>query len=101
MISYILLELTGSPIFALSAYINLIIAIFNCLPFPPLDGVKIFRWSIPVWLATLGAAASLMFLPGLIGLLYALILTVVIVVALIIWVHVVLPVSQQSTTEYR
>ena len=32
---------------------------FNLIPFGPLDGAKVFRWSKPVWLGTLGAAALL------------------------------------------
>ncbi len=30
-------------------YINLILAMFNLLPIPPLDGSKVIWWSIPVW----------------------------------------------------
>ncbi len=32
---------------------------FNLIPFGPLDGAKVFRWSKPVWLGALAAAALL------------------------------------------
>ena len=31
------------------AYINVFLALFNLLPFGPLDGLKIFRWKKEVW----------------------------------------------------
>lgn len=34
------------------AYINLFLAWFNLIPFGPLDGSKVFRWSVPLWAAT-------------------------------------------------
>jgi Zn-dependent protease len=87
-------------VFSQAAFINLIIAIFNCLPFPPLDGVKIFRWNIPMWLGTLIAAVVLMFLPPIIGIVYSLVITIIIVVILFIWLQTVIPVTQQTKSEY-
>ncbi len=39
------------------AYINAFLALFNLLPFGPLDGLKVFRWRIDVWgaLTAIGA----------------------------------------------
>ena len=37
-------------IFYYIAFINAILAVFNLLPIPPLDGSKIFWYSIPLWL---------------------------------------------------
>lgn len=37
-------------IFNTLASINALLALFNLLPFPPLDGSKIFLWSFWVWL---------------------------------------------------
>jgi Zn-dependent protease len=31
------------------SYINVFLALFNLLPFGPLDGLKIFRWKIKIW----------------------------------------------------
>ncbi len=31
------------------SYINIFLALFNLLPIGPLDGSKVFRWSLPVW----------------------------------------------------
>ncbi len=30
-------------------FINLVLALFNLLPFPPLDGSKILRWNSKIW----------------------------------------------------
>lgn len=35
-------------------FINLILALFNMLPIPPLDGSKVLRWNIGIYLATFG-----------------------------------------------
>jgi len=35
--------------FEVSAYINIFIAFFNLIPFPPLDGSKVMRWDRKVW----------------------------------------------------
>ena len=44
--------------FYLLASLNASLALFNLIPFPPLDGSKILKWSIPVWIiaVVLGAA---------------------------------------------
>jgi len=39
------------------ALINAFMALFNLVPFGVLDGLKVFRWSKPVWLVLLAAAA--------------------------------------------
>lgn len=45
----------GSGIFqdlgAIGVPINIFLALFNMLPLGPLDGAKVFRWSLPAWLA--------------------------------------------------
>lgn len=38
-------------------FINILLAAFNLLPIPPLDGYKVLKWSIPVYAAALLAAA--------------------------------------------
>jgi Zn-dependent protease len=100
IISYILMPLSPG-FFSLSAYINLIIAIFNCLPVPPLDGTKILRWNIPVWLGTLVNAGVLMFLPGIIGVGLSIIIAVLLMVVIVVFVQVLFPHGQQMQTEFR
>ena len=41
-------------------YINAFLGVFNLLPFGPLDGAKILRWNVPVFIALLGAAIALL-----------------------------------------
>jgi Zn-dependent protease len=48
--------------YQLGAFVNAMLGLFNLLPFPPLDGSKIARWSIPVYLAMLAVAGGLFYL---------------------------------------
>ena len=41
------------------AYINVFLALFNLLPFGPLDGLKIFRWKKEVWGLLIGIDIAL------------------------------------------
>lgn len=43
--------------FYLLAYLNAFLALFNLLPIPPLDGSKIWRWSMPVYIVAIAMAA--------------------------------------------
>ncbi|MCD6575592.1 MAG: hypothetical protein J7K73_00335 [Nanoarchaeota archaeon] len=58
--------------------INLIIALFNLIPFPPLDGVKIFSWSRVIWGGMIAATAALYFLPPIIGVLMSIIVAILV-----------------------
>ena len=49
-----------SSIFWIMASINAFFALFNMLPIFPLDGSKIYRWSIPIYLVMLAAAIALL-----------------------------------------
>ncbi len=46
--------------FRFGAVINAWLALFNMLPFPPLDGSKVIRWNFAVWGALVGAALLLL-----------------------------------------
>lgn len=41
--------------------INLFLAMFNLLPIPPLDGSKVFHWSMIVWALMMGLAFGLQY----------------------------------------
>ena len=44
-------------------YINFFLALFNMLPIGPLDGAKVFRWNIVIWIVVfLGLAGAFYFL---------------------------------------
>jgi Zn-dependent protease len=53
------------PVMAVGAMINLQLAFFNLIPFPPLDGSKIVRWNPALWGGLVAAAIGLQFfIPG-------------------------------------
>jgi Zn-dependent protease len=39
--------------------INVFLAAFNMLPIPPFDGYKVFKWSVPIYIVSFGAAVVL------------------------------------------
>jgi len=49
---------TGLSIFQFIGSINAWLAIFNLIPFGPLDGTKVMRWNWKIWLAALAAGAA-------------------------------------------
>jgi Zn-dependent protease len=49
-------------IFFLLAYINSFLAVFNLLPIPPLDGSKIYKWNLPLYIVMLAIAGALLLL---------------------------------------
>jgi Zn-dependent protease len=51
-----------SEILLILAKFNAFIAFFNLLPFGPLDGLKIIKWSIARWAVTIVLAVFLMVL---------------------------------------
>lgn len=60
-IVFILLNgLYPSLVFSLGALINTWLALFNLIPFGPLDGAKIFSWDKKVWLVALITAIGLL-----------------------------------------
>ncbi len=42
------------------AFVNLLLGVFNMLPFPPLDGSKVLRWDRRAYIALLGAIGALL-----------------------------------------
>jgi Zn-dependent protease len=77
--------------------INLIVALFNCIPFPPLDGAKIFGWSKGGWFGLVLSAVMLLYLPSVIGAAFAVILTIVVLVVLFIFTELRNPPPYVST----
>ena len=43
----------------LLARLNIILGIFNMIPFPPLDGSKIVKWNVPAYVAMAGVLVAL------------------------------------------
>ena len=49
-------------IFFLLAHLNGFLAVFNMLPLFQLDGLKVLKWNIPVYIVTMAVAALLLYL---------------------------------------
>ncbi len=49
-----------NSIIYLLAHFNVFLALFNLLPIPPLDGSKIYKWSMPVYIAMIVSAAAML-----------------------------------------
>lgn len=59
-VAFILLNLAWPTLlFSLGAYINSWLAVFNLIPFGPLDGAAVFKWNKMVWLAITALAVAL------------------------------------------
>jgi len=54
-----LLPSPASGFFAIAAFFNSWIALFNLIPFAVLDGLKIFQWDKRIWAAAFAAALAL------------------------------------------
>ena len=44
--------------FFLLASLNASLAVFNLIPIPPLDGSKLLKWNIAIWIAAIAVAAA-------------------------------------------
>ena len=56
--------IVGVVLFML-AYINAVLALFNLIPIPPLDGSKVVKWNVGVWVTLLVLGAlELLFVLG-------------------------------------
>ena len=49
-------------LFMLTARVSLFLALFNLIPFPPLDGSKIFTWNRKLWVLAFGISLIGLFL---------------------------------------
>jgi Zn-dependent protease len=49
---------TGLPLFSFMGTVNAWLAIFNLIPFGPLDGKKVMDWNLKIWLAMLSLAVA-------------------------------------------
>ncbi len=54
----------ADSLFYFASMINIWLAIFNLIPFPPLDGSKIFSYDVKYWGMMIGIAAALFVLLG-------------------------------------
>ena len=67
-------------VWSLIVSINAWLALFNLLPFPPLDGSKVFFWNRTIWLVVFLFALGALFLLPFINFVFALSITLAVVV---------------------
>ncbi|MCD6547744.1 MAG: hypothetical protein J7K22_04305 [Nanoarchaeota archaeon] len=89
IISFILSPL--SKIFLVSAQVNLIVAMFNLIPFPPLDGSKVFAWSRLAWINALAVVLCLLILPSYVGLGLSILISIVVGVLIFLLARLISP----------
>jgi len=73
-----------STILQMGIVINIFLATFNLLPFPPLDGSKVFNWSRILWVLLFFGSVVLLFLLPTISLLWAFVAFVIVLLILFI-----------------
>ncbi|MCW1296409.1 MAG: site-2 protease family protein [Candidatus Parvarchaeota archaeon] len=78
-----LLQPLSKEIFTYAISINLWLAIFNLLPIPPLDGSKVFAWSISIWGFAIVTASVLFILYTMLEINFIISLIILIAVGLI------------------
>ncbi len=76
-----------NSIFGVAAYLNLAIAFFNTLPIPPLDGSKVFSWSIIPWSALFSTELLFLLFMDLIPLEGLVALSLIIWIILFLWLQ--------------
>lgn len=47
-----------APVLSYVVFLNLVFAVFNLIPWGPLDGAKIWRWSHGIWIGAITAAVA-------------------------------------------
>jgi Zn-dependent protease len=58
---YIFFEISVlAEIIGFICFINIVIAVFNLLPFGPLDGVKVIKWNVTIWIILFIISITLM-----------------------------------------
>ena len=80
-----------SPIFSYFGFINSVIGLFNMIPFPPLDGIKVFGWSWIAWLLATTIGVVLLFLPSQIGILWTILISLALAILIFFLARVVAP----------
>ncbi len=70
------------PFSIYGSFLNFVLAMFNLLPFPPLDGSKIFMWSRIAWLSSLAGVLSmfaLSFIHPIVGIIGGTIISIIVI----------------------
>ena len=80
-----------SSIFTFFAEINAVIGLFNLIPFPPLDGIKVFAWSRISWVLLTIVGTILVFLPPYIGILWSILISIVLAILALVLIHMRAP----------
>jgi len=95
VIAYIFMWI-NPQIFQAIVSINLIVALFNLVPFPPLDGAKIFSWRKLTWFSMLLSVIVLLYLPPFIGVIASIGITILLLVVIFILLQLSAPKTYSS-----
>ncbi len=91
LFGFLIVLINQSELIKVLIDMNLIFALFNLIPIPPLNGARVFGWSRIVWVGLFSATLVLLFLPAYIGIGYTILLSFILMIVIFFISRIVSP----------